>query len=93
MPASMKIQVNARNRAYHLEMDKGARILHAGLAAGVHLPYECGSGTCGHLFALYGGEGKEVETPWSVCRTDTDEEIVSDAKSLLDHPQMGSCRR
>ena len=47
MPASMKIQVNARNRAYHLEMDKGARILHAGLAAGVHLPYECGSGTCG----------------------------------------------
>ena len=47
MARSMKIQVNARNRAYHLEVDKGARILYAGLAAGVHLPYECGSGTCG----------------------------------------------
>ena len=47
MPALMKIQVNARNRSYHLEVEKGARILYAGLAAGVHLPYECGSGTCG----------------------------------------------
>ena len=43
----MKIQVNARNRAYHVEAEAGTRILYAGLAAGVHLPYECGSGTCG----------------------------------------------
>ena len=31
----MKIQVNARNRAYHLEAEAGTRILYAGLAAGV----------------------------------------------------------
>jgi toluene monooxygenase electron transfer component len=43
----MKIQVNARNRTYHIEAEAEARILYAGLASGVHLPYECGSGTCG----------------------------------------------
>lgn len=43
----MRIQVNARNRAYQFESERGARILYAGLAAGIHLPYECGSGTCG----------------------------------------------
>lgn len=43
----MKIQVNARNRAYQFEAAEGQRILYGGLADGVHLPYECGSGTCG----------------------------------------------
>ena len=43
----MKIQVNARNRAHVVDVEAGARILYAGLAAGVNLPYECGSGTCG----------------------------------------------
>ena len=31
----MKIQVNARNRAYQVEAAAGTRILYAGLAAGV----------------------------------------------------------
>ncbi len=43
----MRIQLNARNRAYHFEADPGARVLYSGLAAGINLPYECGSGTCG----------------------------------------------
>jgi toluene monooxygenase electron transfer component len=43
----MKIQVNARNRAYHFSASSGQRILYAGLACGINLPYECGSGTCG----------------------------------------------
>jgi toluene monooxygenase electron transfer component len=43
----MRIQVNARNRAFQFQTGQGARILYAGLAAGIHLPYECGSGTCG----------------------------------------------
>ena len=35
----------------------GARILYAGLAAGINLPYECGSGTCGTCKArLIAGE-------------------------------------
>lgn len=43
----MKIQVNARNRAYQFNVAEGQRILYGGLADGIHLPYECGSGTCG----------------------------------------------
>ena len=43
----MRIQLNARNRAYHFEANPGARVLYSGLAAGINLPYECGSGTCG----------------------------------------------
>ena len=43
----MKIQVNARNRAYQFEAAAGERLLYAGLAGGIHLPYECGTGTCG----------------------------------------------
>ena len=43
----MRIQINARNRAFHFEAQTGARLLYAGLAAGINLPYECGSGTCG----------------------------------------------
>ncbi|MET0918004.1 MAG: 2Fe-2S iron-sulfur cluster-binding protein [Burkholderiales bacterium] len=43
----MRIQLNARNRAYHFEANPGARMLYCGLAAGINLPYECGSGTCG----------------------------------------------
>jgi toluene monooxygenase electron transfer component len=43
----VRIQLNARNRAYHFDVEQGARMLYAGLAAGISLPYECGSGTCG----------------------------------------------
>ncbi|MEO8441978.1 MAG: 2Fe-2S iron-sulfur cluster-binding protein [Betaproteobacteria bacterium] len=43
----MRIQVNARNRAFQFEAAPGSRMLYAGLAAGIHLPYECGTGTCG----------------------------------------------
>ncbi|MGV3628594.1 MAG: 2Fe-2S iron-sulfur cluster-binding protein [Betaproteobacteria bacterium] len=43
----MKIQVNARNRAYRFSVAEGQRILYGGLADGINLPYECGSGTCG----------------------------------------------
>ncbi len=53
----MRIQVNARNRAYHFETTPDRRILYAGLSAGIHLPYECGSGTCGTCKArLVSGE-------------------------------------
>jgi len=43
----MRIQVNARNRGYELEALPGERILYAGLRAGIDLPYECATGTCG----------------------------------------------
>ena len=43
----MRIQVNARNRAYQFESAPGEKILYAGLRAETDLPYECGTGTCG----------------------------------------------
>ena len=43
----MRVQVNARNRAFHFEADKGEKILYAGLRAQAGLPYECATGTCG----------------------------------------------
>lgn len=43
----MQVHVNARNRGYAFTAEPGERILHAGLRAGVELPYECGTGTCG----------------------------------------------
>ena len=43
----MKIQLNARNRAFHFDAAADDKVLCAGLAQGIGLPYECGSGTCG----------------------------------------------
>jgi toluene monooxygenase electron transfer component len=43
----MRVQVNARNRAFNFQADKGERILYAGLRAQAGLPYECATGTCG----------------------------------------------
>jgi len=43
----MRVQVNARNRAYAFEGEPGEKILYAGLRSRIDLPYECGTGTCG----------------------------------------------
>jgi toluene monooxygenase electron transfer component len=43
----MKVVVNARNGTRDFECAAGEKILLAGLASGIELPYECGTGTCG----------------------------------------------
>ena len=43
----MRIQVNARNRGYEFDARLGQSVLYAGLSAGIELPYECATGTCG----------------------------------------------
>jgi toluene monooxygenase electron transfer component len=58
----MRIQVNARNRAYQFEAQTGEKILYAGLRAEIDLPYECGTGTCGTCKARL-VEGK-IEDGW-----------------------------
>ncbi|MDE2370443.1 MAG: 2Fe-2S iron-sulfur cluster binding domain-containing protein [Burkholderiales bacterium] len=59
----MKIQINARNRAHHFDAGAGEKILCAGLARGIGLPYECGSGTCGTCRArLVSGQ---IEEGWA----------------------------
>jgi toluene monooxygenase electron transfer component len=58
----MRIQVNARNRGYEFEARPGEKVLHAGLRAGIDLPYECSTGTCGTCKAtLVGGS---VDDAW-----------------------------
>ena len=59
----MRIQVNARNRGYEFEARPDESVLHAGLRAGIALPYECATGTCGTCKAtLVGGT---VNDGWS----------------------------
>jgi toluene monooxygenase electron transfer component len=43
----MRIQVNARNRGFEFDAPSHESVLYAGLRAGVDLPYECATGTCG----------------------------------------------
>ncbi len=43
----MRVQLNARNRAYQFDAAPGEKILYAGLRAQAGLPYECATGTCG----------------------------------------------
>jgi NAD(P)H-flavin reductase/ferredoxin len=58
----MRIQVNARNRGYDFDAAPGEHILYAGLRAGIDLPYECATGTCGTCKAkLVSGR---VHEPW-----------------------------
>jgi len=58
----VRIQVNARNRAYQFEAQPGEKILYAGLRAEIDLPTECGTGTCGTCKArLISGE---IEDGW-----------------------------
>ena len=53
----MRAQAAARNRVHVFDVAKDERILFAGLAQGINLPYECGSGTCGTCKArLVSGE-------------------------------------
>lgn len=58
----MRIQATARNQAHAFEAAPDETILDAGLRAGIALPYECGSGTCGTCRArLTAGD---VEDRW-----------------------------
>jgi toluene monooxygenase electron transfer component len=43
----MQVRVNARNRGFEFQCAADEKVLHAGLRAGVDLPYECATGTCG----------------------------------------------
>jgi len=43
----MRVQLNARNRAFQFEAAAGEKILYAGLRSQAALPYECATGTCG----------------------------------------------
>lgn len=44
---AMKIDIQAKSGNFGFECRPGEKILFAGLRAGLALPYECGTGTCG----------------------------------------------
>ena len=58
----MKISVRTRGESFEFDCAEGEKILHAGLRAGIGLPYECGSGTCGTCKAEV-GKG-EIDEGW-----------------------------
>ena len=100
----MRVQLNARNRAYQFEADPGARILYAGLAQGVHLPYECGSGTCGTCKArLVSGEiddlwpaaagRKHLKQPgeFLMCQCVAKGDCAVEVASFVYHMDPGAC--
>jgi len=100
----MRIQFNARNRAFHFEAQTGARLLYAGLAAGINLPYECGSGTCGTCRArLIAGEVDDLwpQAPgrkflkqageFLMCQCAARNDCTVEAASLVYNMDPGAC--
>jgi toluene monooxygenase electron transfer component len=59
----MKVVVTARNGTGEFECEPGEKVLHAGLRAGVELPYECATGTCGTCKARLASGRVESEWP------------------------------
>ena len=56
----VKIQINARNRAYNIDSFSSDKVLNAGLSNALDLPYECGSGknnrVCAHVYSIMLGQ-------------------------------------
>ena len=100
----MRIQVNARNRAFQFEADPAEKILYAGLRAQAGLPYECATGTCGTCKAkLISGElddgwpdapGKKylkAEGEFLMCQCAAASDVAIEVASFV-YPDAGACR-
>ena len=101
----MKIQINARNRAYQLEGANGDKILSLGLNNAIDLPYECGSGTCGTCKArLISGEItdqwpeapghkylKKKKGEFLMCQCSAGSDLVIEVESFVHTMEAGAC--
>jgi toluene monooxygenase electron transfer component len=101
----MRIQVNARNRGYEFEAQQGERVLYAGLRAGIDLPYECATGTCGTCKAkLVAGKvrdcwaaapGKKyVKAPAGevlMCQCEAEEALTLEVSKFVNPVEPGAC--
>jgi toluene monooxygenase electron transfer component len=101
----MRIQVNARNRGYDFDAQPGERVLYAGLRAGIDLPYECATGTCGTCKAkLLSGRVKErwPEAPgkkyvkpqtseFLMCQCDAEEALTLEVSKFVYPVEPGGC--
>jgi toluene monooxygenase electron transfer component len=101
----MRIQVNARNRGYEFEARPGERVLYAGLRAGIDLPYECATGTCGTCKAkLLSGRvkdrwshapGRKFVKPQAseflMCQCDAEEALTLEVSKFVYPMEPGAC--
>lgn len=100
----MKIQVNARSRAHQFEAAASQKILHAGLAEAIGLPYECGSGTCGTCRArLIEGSirnewpeapgSKYLKSPneFLMCQCVAETDLAVEVASFVQELDAGAC--
>lgn len=101
----MRIQVNARNRGYEFEALPGEKVLYAGLRAGIDLPYECATGTCGTCKAkvlsgrVYDGwaqaPGKKFVKPaaneFLMCQCTADEALTLEVSKFVYPMETGAC--
>lgn len=101
----MKIQVNARNRAYNLDNTSGDKILNIGLNNALDLPYECGSGTCGTCKArLISGKIidqwpeapghkylKKKKGEFLMCQCAAETDLVLEVESFVHTMEAGAC--
>ena len=84
----MKIKVRSKQSSFEFECGAQQRILYAGLSAGVPLPYECGTGTCGTCKAR--ARPGTVEEQWadapgrSYLKEERGEFLMCQAQPLAD---------
>jgi toluene monooxygenase electron transfer component len=101
----LRIQVNARNRAFQFEAAAGEKILYAGLRAQAGLPYECATGTCGTCKAkLISGKlddawpqapGRKYlrgEGEFLMCQCAAASDLAIEVASFVYPIDAGSCR-
>ena len=101
----MRIQVNARNRGFEFEARSRESVLYAGLRAGVDLPYECATGTCGTCKAklLSGrlGEGwreapgrkyvKPEQGEFLMCQCTAESDVTLQVAKFINAADPGAC--
>jgi toluene monooxygenase electron transfer component len=101
----MRIQVNARNRGYEFDARPGEKVLYAGLRAGIDLPYECGTGTCGTCKAkLVAGRvhdgwlaapGRKYVKPeaseFLMCQCAAEEALTAEVSKFVYAMEPGAC--
>ncbi len=102
----MRVQLNARNRAFHFEVEHGEKVLYAGLRAQAGLPYECATGTCGTCKAkLIGGRiddawpeapGRKLIKPergeFLMCQCAAQTDVSIEVASFVYPADPGACR-
>ncbi|HEX2332828.1 MAG TPA: 2Fe-2S iron-sulfur cluster-binding protein [Burkholderiales bacterium] len=97
--------MNARNRGYEFDALPGERILYAGLRAGIDLPYECATGTCGTCKAKLvsgrvtdrwpGAPGKKHVKPQAneflMCQCAAEEALTLEVSNFVYALEPGAC--